>query len=112
MINNVVLTGKVVELPQLQESAIGIKYANVLLEVTRPFKNSSGVYNVDRIPVVLWRDIAEVACEVCKIGDLLGVKGWIQSHEISKDNQTYYTYEVVVEHVSFMTGIEEVKEND
>lgn len=109
MINNVVLTGKVAELPRLQESAIGIKYAEIPLEVTRPFKNSNGIYDIDRIYVTLWRDIAEMACDVCKIGDILGIKGRIQSREISKDNRTYYIYEVVAEHVSFMTDIEEVK---
>lgn len=109
MINNVVLTGKVVEMPQLQESAMGVNYCKVVLEVVRAFKNSNGIHEIDRIPVLLWRGIAETACEVCKIGDILGIKGWIQSHEIHKDNHTYYTYEVVAEHVSFMTGIEEVK---
>lgn len=104
MINNVVLTGKVIELPQMRETASGIKYANILLEITRPFKNSNGVYDSDRISVTLWKGIAETANEACKIGDLLGIKGRIQSYSVEKESQTYYNYEIVAEHVSFMSN--------
>lgn len=103
MINNVVLTGKVVELPKVRETATGIKYANILLEVMRPFRNSNGVYESDRMSVTLWKGIAETAIDVCKVGDLLGIKGRIQTYSVEKENQTYYNYEIVAEQVSFMS---------
>lgn len=102
MINNVVLTGKVVELPKMRETPTGIRYANVLLEVMRPFRNSNGNFDSDRISVTLWKGIADTANDVCKIGDLLGIKGRIQSYSVEKETQTYYNYEIVAEHVSFL----------
>lgn len=104
MINNVVLTGRVIELPKMRETASGIKYANILLDVTRPFKNSSGIYDSDKVSVTLWKGIAETASDVCKIGDMLGIKGRIQTYSVEKETQTYYNYEIIAEHVSFMNG--------
>ena len=103
MINNVVLTGRIAELPKLRETATGIKYATILLDIVRPFKNINGIYDSDKISVTLWKGIAETAGEVCKVGDMLGVKGRIQTYSVEKETQTYYNYEVVAEHVSFMS---------
>ena len=55
MINNVVLTGRIAELPKLRETATGIKYATILLDIVRPFKNSNGIYDSDKISVTLWK---------------------------------------------------------
>ncbi len=104
MINSVVLTGRVIELPKMRETATGIKYANILLEITRPFKNSSGIYDSDKVSVTLWKGIAETASDVCQIGDMLGIKGRIQTYSVEKESQTYYNYEIIAEHVSFMSG--------
>lgn len=95
MINNVVLVGRLVGLPKMLETPTGIKYATIRLEVMRPFKNSSGVYDSDKVSVTLWKGIAKTANDVCKIGDMLGIKGRIQSED-------GITYEIVAEHVSFM----------
>ncbi|MCI8850357.1 MAG: single-stranded DNA-binding protein [Erysipelotrichaceae bacterium] len=103
MINNVVLTGRITELPKLRETSSGIKYATILLDIVRPFKNSNGIYDSDKISVTLWKGIAETANEICKIGDMLGVKGRIQTYSVEKETQTYYNYEIVAEHVSFMS---------
>ena len=103
MINNVVLTGRITELPKLRETSCGIKYETILLDIVRPFKNSNGIYDSDKITVTLWKGIAETANEICKIGDMLGVKGRIQTYSVEKETQTYYNYEIVAEHVSFMS---------
>lgn len=102
MINSVVLTGRVIELPKMRETATGIKYANIMLEITRPFKNCNGFYDSDKISVTLWKGIAEIANDVCQIGDMLGIKGRIQTYSVEKESQTYYNYEIIAEHVSFM----------
>lgn len=95
MINNVVLVGRLVELPKMLETPTGIKYATIRLEVMRPFKNRSGVYDSDKISVTLWKGIAETVKDVCRIGDMLGIKGRVQSEDGK-------TYEFIAEHVSFM----------
>lgn len=104
MLNFIVLAGKIIEMPVLKETVNGTKYANVVLEITRPFKNSNSQYDHDRIVVTMWKGIAETAMEVCKLGDILGVKGRVQSYSVEKENQTYYNYEIVAEHVSFIAS--------
>lgn len=104
MLNIVVLAGKVVELPVLKETANGTKYATVVLEVTRPFKNSNSQYEQDRIAVTMWKGIAETANDVCKIGSTLGIKGRISTFSVEKEGQIYYNYEIIAEHVSFMSA--------
>ena len=104
MMNNVVLAGKVSELPQLKETTNGTKYATIVLEVTRPFRNSSGQYDSDRIAVTLWKGIAETAMDVCKLGDTIGVKARVQTFSVEKETQTYYNYEFIAEQVSFLSA--------
>jgi len=95
MINNVVLTGRVIELPKMRETPTGIKYANILLEVVRPFKNEDGIYDSDKVSVILGENYTEKVNDVCKIGDMFGIQGRIQPED-------GITYEIVAEHVSFM----------
>lgn len=104
MLNIVVIAGKIVELPILKETSNGTKYASLVLEVVRPFKNSNSVYEHDRIAVTLWKGVAETATNTCAIGNLLGVKGRIQTYSVEKEGQTYYNYEIVAETVSFMSN--------
>lgn len=104
MLNFIVLAGKIVELPVLKETVNGTKYATVVLEVTRPFKNSNSQYENDRVVVTMWKGIAETASSTCKLGDTLGIKGRIQTYSVEKEHQTFYNYEIIAEHVSFMNA--------
>ena len=51
MLNQVVIVGKVVKLPEVKETSTGVKLAELLVEVDRNFKNSQGEYE-DRKSVV------------------------------------------------------------
>ena len=42
MLNQVVLVGKAVGVPSLKETSNGIKYAELILEIERNFKNTQG----------------------------------------------------------------------
>ena len=88
MINNVVLTGRIIEEPKLRETATGIKYVTVLLEIERSFKNKNGIYAV-------------TVKDVCKVGDIVGIRGRVQSYSVEKESQTFYNYEIIAEHFSF-----------
>lgn len=104
MLNQVVLVGKVVRLPELKETNSGVKFADVLVEVERNFKNSQGEYENDTILCTLWRTVAETAIEQCELGALLGIKGRLQSNSYeTKDNGRFYYCEVIAEKVSFLT---------
>lgn len=103
MLNQIILVGRVVELPSIKESVNGNKYATLTLELDRPFKNSNGEYDIDIVNVILWKGIAETTTDVCKLGDVVGMKGRIQSHSYeTSEGQTRYGYDIIAEKISFL----------
>ena len=105
MLNQAVLVGRIVKDPELKKTENGNKVANITLAVPRSFKNSNGEYESDFISCVLWKGVAENAVEYCKKGDLVGIKGRIQSRiaEIDEDTKRQYV-EVVADRVSILAG--------
>lgn len=79
MLNQVILVGRISG--ELKEEMVGErKVVKLNLVVQRSYKNEEGVYESDMIPVVLWDGIAQNVAEYCKNGDLVGVKGRLQSN--------------------------------
>ena len=66
----------------------------------------NGEYDTDFISCVLWQGVAENTSEYCKKGDLVGVKGRIQSRMIERENEEYARriVEIVAEKVTFLSG--------
>lgn len=104
MLNQTVIVGRIAKDPELRETENGKKVTNVTLAVPRSFKNSNGEYETDFISCVLWKGIAESTVEYCKKGDLVGVKGRIQTRVYEKDEEKKYTTEVVAEKVTFLSS--------
>ena len=77
MLNQIVLVGRISKDIEVE----GETKAIVTLAVPRSFKNADGEYETDFIPCVLWNGIATNTKEYCRKGDLVGVKGRIQSNE-------------------------------
>ncbi len=102
MLNQIVLVGKVKELPVIKETSGGTKLATMLIEVDRSFKNSIGEIDTDEFQVTLWRGIAEECEMVCKIGSLIGVKGRLQANNFAKEESIFYKSEIVAEKISFL----------
>ena len=102
--NNVVLVGRIVKDLEIEENE-SKKVTTVTIAVNRPFKNADGEYETDFIPCRLWDSIATNTCEYCKKGDVIGVKGKIQSD----DSGAY----VIAERVTFLSSkkVDEGKEN-
>ena len=100
--NVVSVVGEIIELPIMRESSAGNKVATLAMKVVRPFKNSEGYYDFDEFNVTLWRGIAETTCEVCKVGDVIAVKGRLQSRLYEKEDVIYRNCEIVAEHLSFI----------
>ena len=91
--------------PELRQTENGRKVANITLAVPRSFKNSNGEYETDFINCVLWKGIAESTVQYCKKGDLVGIKGRIQSREYEMDEETKkHVTEVVAEKVTFLSS--------
>ena len=105
MLNQTILVGRIVKNPELKETETGKKVTNVVLAVPRNFKNSDGQYETDFINCVLWKGIAENTVEYCHKGDLVGIRGRIQSRSIDVDEENKrQVMEVVAEKVTFLTS--------
>ena len=67
--NNVILVGRITS----------FEGDEVIISVTRNYKNEDGIYMSDSIPVRLSANIGEKMKEFCKIGDVIGVKGRLEN---------------------------------
>ena len=104
MLNQAVLVGRIVQEPEIRENEKG-KVSNITLAVPRSFKNSNGEYDTDLIYCVLWKGVAESTVEYCKKGDLVGIKGRIQTRNVELEDETHKKYvEVIAEKVTFLSS--------
>lgn len=74
----------------------------------------NGEYDTDFIDCSLWDSVASCTVRYCNKGDIVGVKGRLQTRVIEKDNQKKYVLEVIAEKVTFLSSnkeTEEFKEN-
>lgn len=104
MLNQVVLVGRLTSDPESIKTEKGKKRSRVTVAVPRSYKNSEGLYDTDFIHCVLWNGIASNTCEYCKKGDVVGIKGRLQTSNYEKDNETKYVVEVIAEKVTFLTS--------
>ena len=104
MINSTVLVGRLVSDPELYETENGKKVARIMLAVPRSYKNMNGEYDTDFIGCKLWQGVAQSATNYCKKGDVLGVRGRIQTSNYETEEGTKYFTEVVAENITFLSG--------
>ena len=113
MINQVLLVGRLTKTPELFYTENGKKGSFITLAVGRPFKNSDGAYDTDFLDCILWTGIAENTAEYCIKGDVVGVRGRIQSRIIENDDGTKYKrMEIVADKVTFLSSNSEKKSDD
>ena len=113
MLNQIILVGRLVKTPELFLTENGKKGSIVTLAIGRGFKNQDGEYDTDFIDVNLWSVVAENTAEYCKTGDVVGVRGRIQSRIIENEDGTKYKkMEVVADKVTFLSSAKGSKEED
>lgn len=111
MLNQVVLVGRIVKTPELRVTENGKKTATVTLAVPRNFKNMNGEYDTDFLDCTLWTNVAENTTEYCQTGDMVGVKGRIQTRVIqNEDGSKKKKTEIVAEKVTFLAQAPSKKE--
>ena len=104
MLNQVVLVGRLTNDIEVKEVENNKKVSTIVLAIPRSFKNQEGIYETDFINCTLWNIIAENTAEYCKKGDLVGVKGRIQTNEIEKEDGTKeYKLEIFTEKITFLS---------
>lgn len=94
MFNTTVLVGRLVDNPIKEDKNI-----KVTLKCQRPYKNDSEEYEYDIVDVLLWDNFAGNLDEVVRKGDLIGIKGRLESKESDGKRETY----VVAEKVTFLS---------
>lgn len=104
MLNQSVIIGRLVKDPELYETGNGNKVTNITLAVPRSYKNVDGEYETDFISCTLWKGIAENATQYCRKGDLLGVKGRLQSRVVEEDEINKTVMEFVAEKVTYLSS--------
>lgn len=67
--NNVILVGRITR----------FEGEEVTISVTRNYKNEDGIYMSDLIPIHLGINIAEKMVDFCKIGDVIAIKGRLET---------------------------------
>lgn len=111
MLNQVILVGRLARNPEVQELENGKKVANITLAVPRSFKNIEGTYDTDFIRCIVWDNVASNTSEYCKKGDIVGLKGRLQSRIVEKNEKRENIMEVIGEKVTFLTSSKEKEEN-
>ena len=103
MLNQIVLVGRLVRDPEIRVSENKKSYTNITLAVPRSYKTPKGEYETDFIDCRLWSMVAETATEYCKKGDLIGVKGRVESRVYEKDGEKKYITEIIAERITFLS---------
>ena len=103
MLNQLVIAGRLVSDPQIVTTENNKKRTYITVAVPRSYKNVDGNYDTDFIRCTLWNGIAETTCEYCKKGDIVGVKGRIQTSSYEKEGEKVYSMDVIAEKVSFLS---------
>lgn len=99
MLNQVVIVGRLVEEPTIKEEN-GKELCTITLAVQRSYKNMNGEYETDFIPCILWNGIAQNTVEYCHKGDVVGVKGRLQTVKMASGS----VIEIVAEKITFLSS--------
>jgi len=105
MLNQIVLVGRITRELEVKELENGRKIATMNIAIPRSFKNSDGEYETDFINIRVFGSIATNVKEYCRKGDLVGVKGRIQSIVNEKENgEKEFVTEIIAEKVTFLSS--------
>ena len=103
--NQVVLVVRLTSNPEVITTESDKKKTAITIAVARPFKNTEGIYESDFIRCILWNNIALNACEYCHTGDVIGIKGRLQTRSYEDENhERKFIMEVIAERITFLSS--------
>ncbi|MBQ8067081.1 MAG: single-stranded DNA-binding protein [Solobacterium sp.] len=103
--NECVVVGRVMEVPEIRKTAKGNVVASMLVESDRNFRDEDGTIGTDVFNITLWRGEAEQARSILKPGSMVAVRGRLSGRMVQKEDRTYYFCEVIAEHVDYLRGL-------
>lgn len=104
MLNQVVLVGRLVKDVEVRTGDNDGKYSFVTIAIPRSYKNHDGIYETDFVECILWNNIASNTAEYCKKGDIIGIKGRIESRVIEENKINKTILQVIAEKVTFLSS--------
>ncbi len=104
MLNQVVIVGRLVKNPEVKNLEGDKQVSNITLAVSRSYKNEEGAYDTDFVDCTLWGGIAENTAEYVKKGDLLGIKGRVETRDYEEDGKKHKITSIVAEKVTFLSS--------
>lgn len=104
MLNQIILVGRLTRDISVHKSENDVKVATISLAIPRSFKNSDGNYDTDFVDCVAFDNIAENTSEYCSKGDIVGVKGRVQSRIIEKEGKKENVLEIICEKITFLSS--------
>ena len=97
------LIGNVTRDPDVYTTQNGLTKVAFTLAVQRRFANAQGVREADFIPIVVWRQLAELCQKYVFKGKKVSVVGTLQIRSYEKDGQKRSVAEVIADEVEFLS---------
>ena len=98
------MVGRLTRNIKINKSEKGKKVATVSIAVPRSFKNMEGTYDTDFIDCIAFENIASNTAQYCEKGDIVGIKGRIQSRVEESEGGKKYFIDIIAEKVTFLSS--------
>lgn len=102
--NNFYLIGRLVDTPTTKTTDNGVLVSNITVAVPRAYKNEEGIYETDFVDCTLWNEIARRTSEYCQKGDLILVRGRIQTNVVEREGEKKKFTDMIAEKISFISS--------
>jgi single-strand DNA-binding protein len=110
--NKCILIGNLSTDVESRTTQSGIATCKFNLAVQRRFVNAQGVREADFLPVVCWRQTAELCSKYLQKGRKVAVEGSIQTRSYeAQDGSKRYVTEIIADNVEFLSSRGESKES-
>jgi single-strand DNA-binding protein len=110
MNNTILLVGRLTKDSELRYTESEKAVGNFNIAVNREYKNENGEYETDFFNCVAYGKVAETMQQYTHKGDLVGVKGRLQSRNYEdKEGKKHYVVEVIAERITFLQAKKEEK---
>lgn len=106
------MVGRLTRDIEIRKTESGKDVATITLAVPRSFKNMEGEYETDFIDCILWEEKANRTREYCHKGDVVGIRGRLQSRKVETEEGNRYYQDLIVEKITFITTKEGRKEQE
>ncbi len=101
MLNKVILMGRLVRDPELNQTNSGIAVCKFTIAINRPYQKDKEK-QADFINVTAWRGTAEFVSKYFNKGSIIIVEGKLQNNDYAdKDGVKHYSMQVMADNVNF-----------